>query len=147
MLSQPTGTTYYARLQFTDAASCVGWLESIPLHRPAEAHEMVAAQIDLLGHSDMPALERLRILEVLYQSAGFLQEELAKRYVGRALPPSIVEYSLWSSVVALWDALFTGYNLLLRRVFKGERGLGAQGHRCHQQCRGSPVDLKPGSHR
>jgi hypothetical protein len=125
MLTQPTGPTYYARLQFTDAASCVGWLESIPLHRPAEAHEMVAAQINLLGHSDIPALERLRILEVLYQSAGFLQEELAKRYVGRALPPSIVEYSLWSSVVALWDALFTGYNLLLRRVFKGERGLGA----------------------
>ena len=125
MLTEATGPTYYARLQFTDAASCVAWLESIPLHRPAEAHEMVAAQIGLLGHADMPALERLRILEVLYQSAGFLQEELAKRYVGRALPPSIVEYSLWNTVVALWDALFKGYNLLLRRSFKGERGLGA----------------------
>ena len=36
MLSQPSGPTYYARLQFSDAAGCVGWLESIPLHRPAE---------------------------------------------------------------------------------------------------------------
>ncbi|MGH8635574.1 MAG: hypothetical protein ACREUX_22865 [Burkholderiales bacterium] len=125
MLTQPSGPTYYARLQFTDAASCVGWLESIPLHRPAEAHEMVAAQVGLLGHADMPALERLRILEVLYQSAAFLQEELAKRYVGRALPLSIVEYSLWNSVVALWQGLFAGYALLLRRCFKADRGLGA----------------------
>ena len=42
MLTRPSGPTYYARLQFADAASCVGWLESTPLDRPAQAHEMIA---------------------------------------------------------------------------------------------------------
>lgn len=125
MLIQPSGPTYYARLQFADAATCVDWLESIPLHYPAEAHEMVAAQIGLVGHADMPALERLRVLEILYQSAAFLQEELARHYIGRALPLSIVEYSIWNSVVALWQALISAYTSLLRRCFKGERALGA----------------------
>jgi cyclic-di-GMP-binding protein len=126
MLTQPSsGPTYYARLQFADATSCVGWLESIPLDRPAQAHEMVSAQIGLVGRAELPALERLRILEMLYQSAGHLQERLARFYIGRALPLSIVEYSIWSTVVELWQTLFNAYQPALRRAFKGERGLGA----------------------
>ena len=125
MLTQPSGPTYYARLQFADAASCVGWLESIPLERPAQAHEMVAAQIGLVGRTELAGLERLRILELLYQTAGFLQDALARHYVGRALPLSIVEYSLWSSAIELWQTLFGAYQPALRSAFRAEPGLEA----------------------
>lgn len=122
MLQRSTGPTYYARLQFEDAASCAEWLDGIA-HHPAEAHEMVAAQIRLVGRSDLPTPERLRILETLYPRATSLQAELTAQYLGCALPLSIVEYSLWRSVVELWQSLFASYELLLRRAFKGDRGL------------------------
>lgn len=123
MQTQPSGPTYYARLQFSDAAGCADWVASLPLARTADAHEMVAAQVTLAARADLPALERLRILELLYQTAGFLQEELAGRYIGRALPLSIVEYSLWRTVLELWQALFGAYQLSLRRALKGEATL------------------------
>jgi hypothetical protein len=119
------GPTYYARLQFADAASCAAWLDTVASRRPAEAHEMLAAQIGLLGRSDLPAAERLVILELLYRRAGPLQTELSGQYIGRALPLSIVEYSLWRSVVDMWQSLHAAYEFLLRRCFKGETGLGS----------------------
>jgi hypothetical protein len=127
MLTQPSGPTYYARLQFADAASCVGWLESIPLDRPVQAHEIILAQIGLVGRAELPALERLRILELLYRTAGYLQDELARHYIGRALPLSIVEYSLWSTAIELWQTLFGAYRSTLERAFKAEPGLEAHG--------------------
>ena len=66
MLSQQKSPTYYARLQFADAESCVDWLESVPLADAAIAHEMIAAQLGLLACTELSALERLRVLEVLY---------------------------------------------------------------------------------
>jgi len=109
MLTEQSGPTYYARLEFTDARSCVDWLESVPLADTANAHEMVAAQVGLLARTELSALERLRILEVLYQPARYLQSELARRFSGRALPLSIVEYSVWNSVLDLWQTMFAGY--------------------------------------
>ncbi|MCC6535620.1 MAG: hypothetical protein IT531_23970 [Burkholderiales bacterium] len=125
MLTQTSGPTYYARLQFADASSCVAWLETIPLARVTEAHEMVAAQVGLVTSTALPAVERLRILEVLYQTAEHLQGELARRFIGRALPLSIVEYSVWNSVVDLWQAMFDGYRSCLRGCVKGDGALAA----------------------
>lgn len=120
MLSQPSSPTYYARLQFMDAATCVDWLESVPLADTTTAHEMVAAQLGLLARTDLALLERLRILEVLYRPAVHLQSELARRFTGRALPLSIVEYSIWNSVLELWQALFAGYATCARSFESGE---------------------------
>jgi hypothetical protein len=109
MLTEQSSLTYFARREFSDARSCVDWLESVPLADTANAHEMVAAQIGLLARIELSALERLRILEVLYQPAGYLQAELARRCSGRALPLSIAEYSVWNSVLDLWQAMYAGY--------------------------------------
>jgi hypothetical protein len=84
-----------------------------------EAHEIVSAQLNLLQASTLPVLERLRILEVLYQAARHLQEQMSDRFIGRALPLSIVEYSIWSSVIDLWQALHDGYAVCLRRSAGG----------------------------
>ncbi len=125
MLTQPSEPTYQARLQFADADSCVAWLEKIPLARIAEAHEMVSEQVALVPRTPLPALERMRILEILYQTGRHLQEELAGRYIGRALPLSIVEYSVWSTVVALWQGLHDGYHDCLRRCVRDDAGLAS----------------------
>lgn len=127
MLSQRTGPTYYARLQFEDVASCVAWLESIPLDDVIEAHEMVSAQIGLTTRAELPAIERLRIFEVLYQTAMHLQAELARAFVGRALPHSIVEYSVWMSVLELWHVMYKGYQACLRRYLRGDQTLTPHG--------------------
>jgi hypothetical protein len=123
MLSQKSGPTYYARLQFEDAASCVAWLETIPLGEIIEAHEMVAAQVGLLTRAELPSLERLRVLELLYLPAAHLQAELARGFFGRALPHSIVEYSAWMSVLELWHVLYKGYQACLRRALRGDQSL------------------------
>jgi hypothetical protein len=120
MLSQPSSPTYYARLQFTDAKSCVDWLESVPLADVTTAHEMVSAQLGLLARTELSALERVRVLEVLYQPVMHLQSELARRFTGRALPLSIVEYSVWNSVLELWQCIFAAYAGCLSRRANGE---------------------------
>ena len=109
MLTEQSSRTYDERLAFTDARGCVDWLENVPLSDTTSAHEMVATQIGLLARTELSALERLSILEVLYQPAGYLQSELAHRFTGRALPLSIVEYAVWNSVIDLWQAMFDGY--------------------------------------
>lgn len=123
MLSQKSGPTYHACLQFDDAASCVAWLETVPLGDIIEAHEMVATQIGLLIRTELPALERLRILELLYLPAAHLQNELARGFIGRALPHSIAEYSAWMSVLELWHVMYKGYQTCLRRILRGDQSL------------------------
>lgn len=123
MLTRPSGRAYYATLQFSDADSCVAWLETVPLSRLTEAHEMLTAQTALLQKADFPALEKLRILEVLYQAAKHLQERLADRFIGCALPLSIVEYSVWSSVIELWQIFHDAYAACLRCSGSAEEGL------------------------
>lgn len=125
MLSRHAGRPYYSALQFSDADSCVAWLETLPLSRVAEAHEMLTAQVALLEEADLAPLETLRILELLYQAARHLQERLAERFLGCALPLSIVEYSVWSSVIALWQLFHDGYAKCLRRVGGADNGLAS----------------------
>jgi len=125
MLSQQSGPTYYARLQFDGAASCVAWIETLPLTNPADAHEMLCAQLELLATADLASIEKLRVLELLYRAADHLQAEMSRRFLGRALPLSIVEYSVWNSVLGLWQALFRCYQFCLRRALKGDAALAA----------------------
>lgn len=123
MQGRQSARIWYATLQFSDADSCVAWLETVPLARTTDAHEMLTAQVALLNDADLPALDKLRILEVLYQAAKHLQERLAERYIGCALPLSIVEYSVWSSVIELWRQFHNAYALCLRRIGNAENGL------------------------
>ena len=120
MLSQQTSPTYYARLQFTDAESCMDWLESVPLADITNAHEMFSAQLGLLACIELPALDRLRVLEVLYQPVMHVQSQLASRFTSRALPLSIVEYSVWNSVLELWQSLSAGYEACFEACVGGD---------------------------
>jgi hypothetical protein len=102
-------------LQFVDADSCVAWLETVPLSHPIKAHEMVTAQVTLLRTAGLPALEQLRALEVLYQASRHLQQQLSESVAGRALPLTIVEFSVWNSIVELWQRLHDVYSDSMQR--------------------------------
>lgn len=141
MLTQPSSPTYYARLQFSNASSCVDWLETVPLDDTVGAHEMIAAQVGLLARTELAALERLRMLEVLLQPALHLQAELARRFIGRALPLSIVEYSVWNSALELWQTLFAGYMACLLDCLADESSLQSQAPLLALRC----VDLAAGA--
>jgi len=123
MLSQQSGPTFYARLQFDGASACVAWMETLPLSKTIDAHEMLTAQFELLVGAEIDALEKLRILELMCQTAMHLQAQMARKVIGRALPLSIVEYSIWSSVVSLWQTMLKCYQLILRRALKGDAAL------------------------
>jgi len=127
MLTQRSQPTYYARLQFADAAACVAWMESVPLADVAVAHEMLAAQTELLGRTDLPPIEKLRILEVMHRPIAFVQAGLARRYTDKALPLSIAEYALWNSAIELWQTVFAVYHQCLDAHAAGDGSLAAHG--------------------
>jgi hypothetical protein len=109
MLPRQSGAAYQHVLQFADADSCVAWLETVPLSRATDAHEMVTAQVTLLRAAPLAPLEKLRVLELLYQASKHLQYQLSTIVAGRALPLSIVEFSVWSSMIELWQRLHDAY--------------------------------------
>lgn len=115
MLPRHAAPAYHAQLQFTDADACVAWLETVPLPRTTDAHDMLMSQVILVRTAAIPTPEKLRILEVLFQTARHLQERLAEDIAGRALPLSIVEYSVWSSLVEMWQRFYDAYADCLRR--------------------------------
>ncbi len=123
MLSQQVSQARQARLQFSDADTCAAWLDALPRTRMSEAHESLSTQVGLLLRSDLQAIERLRVIEILHQGAKELQAQLSEHFIGRALPLSIFEYSVWSSVVELWQSFYDCYAACLRRSVNGETDL------------------------
>ncbi|HTP95053.1 MAG TPA: hypothetical protein VMK05_04350 [Burkholderiales bacterium] len=126
MTSQP-GRAAPAQLQFNDAQSCVRWLESVPLTHAPHAHELIATQLGLLNGSTLPALERLKILEALREPVLYIQGELAKSYLGKPVPLSIVEFSVWTGVTELWQIMHRGYRQCLHAYRAGERDIAPLG--------------------
>ncbi len=105
---------------FADANSCAGWLQTLPLINVAPAQGALLGHIEELNTFELPASERLKILEVLREPVYFVQAELAKKFSGRALPLGRLERDIFLNVTALWDALGKGYQHCLAAVAAGE---------------------------
>ena len=116
---------------FTDAKTCSEWLRTLPLINVAPAQGALLAHIEELNAFELPASDRLKILEVLREPVFFVQTELAKKFSGRALPLSRSERDIFLNVTALWDALGHGYQHCLEAVVAGE--LIGQGALCCQR--------------
>lgn len=125
MRIERTEAPYHARLQFHDAPSCERWLRRVPVKDSMLAYEMLAAQVALLSRSVRAGREQWRTLEVLYQRVSQVQADIARCYLTRPLPLSIMEYALWTSVVELWQALFGCYRACLEACLAPRASLGA----------------------
>ena len=109
-----------APLQFQDAAGCMRWIASLPITNVQLAHQMVSEQVSSLAPAEIPALERLKILEALKETVNFTQTEVAKRYLGKPLPLDQADAIAWNSVTALWSTLGANYQRCLDAYRAGD---------------------------
>ncbi|MEQ1775203.1 MAG: hypothetical protein ABL891_15605 [Burkholderiales bacterium] len=107
-------------LQFQDAAGCMRWIASLPITNVQLAHQMVSEQVGALTPAELPALERLKILEALKETVNFAQAEVAKRYLGKPLPLDQADAHAWKSVVGLWGLLGENYQRCLDAYRAGD---------------------------
>lgn len=108
------------QLQFTDSASCKQWLDGLPLTNVQQAQQVLTAQLTALCAMQLPALERLKILEVLKEPTQFVQSESAKRYAGKPLPLDPAQAAVWSNVITLWLEMGRNYQQCLRAYQEGD---------------------------
>lgn len=109
-----------ATLQFHDAPACIRWIAGLPITNVQLAHQMLSEQVSALTPAEITALERLKILEALKETAMFTQAELAKRYLAKPLPLDQADAQAWNSVVGLWAALGANYQRCLDAYREGD---------------------------
>jgi len=107
-------------LQLTNSTDSKRWIESLPLTNVQVAQQALSAQVSALAAAQLPALERLKILETLKEALVFLQEESAKRYAGKPLPLTAAEAAAWESVIALWQDMGRNYQVCLQAYRDGD---------------------------
>ncbi len=74
MNAQPLDSTEsQSQLQFADVAACKRWVEQLPLGKVQQAQEALGGQLRALIKAELPAIERLRILEALRAPVNFVQ--------------------------------------------------------------------------
>lgn len=94
---------------FTSAATCQDWLNSLA-HLPApRAQSVLLQQLSLLIRFTLPVNERFAILETLRAPIYHIQENVAKKFIGRPLPLAPPEQAALDSTLTLWQSLFANY--------------------------------------
>ena len=113
-------TSPRAPLQFTDSVRCKEWIEQLTLTNITLTQQVLTTQLASLAAAQLPALERLKILEALREPVYFVQSESAKRYAGRSLPLEPNERAAWRNVVSLWQEMGQNYQLCLKAYREGD---------------------------
>jgi cyclic-di-GMP-binding protein len=102
-----------AHPEFADSASCVAWLAELPLVNVAPSQIRLLGQLQELNRFDLPAAERLKVLETLREPAYFLQAEQIKKLTSKPLPLTPAERGIFGQVVKLWQEMLIGYRRCL----------------------------------
>ena len=119
MSAQPLATTASA-LQFTDSTGCKRWIEQLTLTNVQLTQQVLTAQLASLGATQLPPLERLKILETLRDPVHFVQTEAAKRYAAKPLPLDAGEAVVWNNVMTLWQEMSRNYQQCLKAYREGD---------------------------
>ena len=93
---------------FDTAAKARQWAQNQTLTNPAQIQADLLKQLDLLNRTALPVAERIDILDALKKLFTFVQEESAKRYVGKPLPLLLGEQNAYDGVCALRAAVIAG---------------------------------------
>jgi len=104
MNTQPISATSIP-LQFTDSAGCKRWIDQLTPTNVQLTQQVLTGQLASLDAAPLAPLERLKILETLREPVHFVQNESAKRYVGKPLPLEAGESAVWENVIA-WHSRF-----------------------------------------
>ena len=109
-----------AKPEFADRASCLAWLDELHLVNVAPSQIRLLDALRELNRFDMPAAERLAVLEALREPVHFVQAEQIKKFANKPLPLTQVERSIFGNVVQLWQELLAGYQRCLKSATEGK---------------------------
>ncbi|MEQ1557063.1 MAG: hypothetical protein ABL915_09765, partial [Gallionella sp.] len=119
---------------FKDVASCTAWLAQFQLTNLQRAHGQLLTQINELNRYPMAGLERMNTLELLRETVGFIQEDMAKKLIALPLPLSESELQTFVAITQLWQAMVTGYQRCLQAFVAGDKKLAEQGALLCDRC-------------
>ncbi|HEX6735700.1 MAG TPA: hypothetical protein VF096_12885 [Azonexus sp.] len=101
-------------LSFHDLADGGAFLAQLPLANPAVAEQQLLRFLDaLLRHPPAPPI-LLGLLEQARAPLCFIEEEMSRRYHGKALPLADEEEGCFQQVVAAWRKMEKAYALCAR---------------------------------
>lgn len=109
-----------AKAEFADARACKQWMQLLPLINVGQSQLELREMLEVLNTVAIAPLERLRILEVLRDTVGLMQGEVAKKVINRPSPLFPGEHKLWSEIVALWQHMSNGYLHVLKAARAGD---------------------------
>jgi hypothetical protein len=114
------------RTVISDAKSCQHWIAALPLTNAPAAQTEIQLQLELLNHtSALSGLERWLIMEQLRESLLFVQDELAKKFLGKPMPLEDGELALWKKTLELWQYFTHGYQICLQNYQDNEQALAS----------------------
>jgi len=119
---------------FKDVASCTAWLAQFQLTNLQRAHGQLLTQINELNRYPMAGLERMNTLELLRETVGFIQEDMAKKLIALPLPLSESELQTFVAITQLWQAMVTGYQRCLQAFVAGDKKLAEYGALLCDRC-------------
>lgn len=119
---------------FKDAESCARWLGQLQLTNLQQAHSQLLTQINELNRYPMRGAARLEILEQLRETAGYVQDDFARKLIAKPLPLSDNELMVFVAIVQLWQAMVAGYQRCLQSHIAGDPSLEEQGALLCQRC-------------
>ncbi len=123
-----------ARPAFHNEAECRTWLSQLQLTNLGLAQGNVRKQVDELNRFPMKAEERLRILEALREPVAQIQNDFAKRLVGKPLPLTDDERLVLTALNSLWLAMLHGYLRCLQAADAGDVRMEKQRAQLWQRC-------------
>jgi hypothetical protein len=107
-----------SRPLLSDLKSCDEWLARAYLSDPRQACHEFTLLLEQLEEAPPRHLAYLDILERLRKPLAAAQEELAKKFLARALPLGHVENAAFEQSYDLWRAVMRGYRRLFRAALK-----------------------------
>jgi hypothetical protein len=122
-----------AKPAFSNAKECADWLDALPLTNAATAQMQLRAQLDALARCGTKPAVLFEMLEVLREPFGFVQTEMAKKFVHRALHLADLELAARNNSLLAWKAYRTACLICLQSLLDGARDLkGAAAAVCHR---------------
>ena len=119
-LALPTTDRHVAG-EFDDSKTCRKWVEALALTNVGHAQAKIIEQLLLFNLRSVPALDRLKCMELLREPAVFVQTEIARRYVHRPLPLADSEREAFGATQKLWRALELGYRHCAAALAAGDK--------------------------
>ncbi len=119
---------------FRDAAGCSAWLNQLQLTNLQLAHERLLTQMNELNRLAMSSTERLRILELLRETASYVQEDMLRKIAAKPLPLNEHERAIFNAIEQLWQAMITGYQRGLQACLLGEKSMLRHAAMLCQRC-------------